>query len=72
MKRMFFIVWYVLCFTPQTIPEELFETIPPILAAFIEAGSGPIRLLYFDKYRFALAPTTPGDKRIDSPWSIIS
>ena len=42
-------VWYELYLTPQTIPEELLDMIPPIRAALREAGSGPILFWYGDK-----------------------
>ena len=35
-------VWNVFCATPQHMPEELLETMPPIMQLSMEDGSGPI------------------------------
>ena len=35
------IVRYVFAVTPQVMPEELLATMPPIVQAISEAGSGP-------------------------------
>ncbi len=53
-------VWYELCATPQHIPEALLAKMPPIIAELIEAGSGPIFLLYFFSKLFTCPPIMPG------------
>ena len=45
---------------PQLIPEALFMTIPPTIALFIDAGSGPNFLPKRLRYSLTFAPTTPG------------
>ena len=39
---MSFNVWYVFCDTPQHMPEELLDTMPPTIQLSMEDGSGPI------------------------------
>ena len=49
------------------MPLELLDKIPPIIAALIEAGSGPIFLPYFLSEWFTLAPITEGSTRMVAP-----
>ena len=49
------------------MPLELLATMPPIFAALIEAGSGPILRWKGASTALALAPITPGCRRICSP-----
>ena len=54
------IVLYEFSEVPQHIPDALLAAIPPIIAALIEAGSGPIFLPYRASKAFARAPVIPG------------
>lgn len=66
--RKSFRVWYVFWDTPQHIPLELFETIPPTMQESIDEGSGPILywigwLVFFAKLariRLISPPIRPG------------
>ncbi len=57
---------------PQHIPDALFATMPPIMQAPIDAGSGPILRPYGASAAFASAPMTPGSRTIRSPPSFTS
>ncbi len=50
------------------MPLALLATIPPILQALIEAGSGPILRPNGASQALAWAPMTPGCSLICSPW----
>ncbi|MNN39837.1 hypothetical protein D3C81_1538890 [compost metagenome] len=60
------------CAVPQHMPLALLATIPPILQALIEAGSGPILRPNGASQALAWAPITPGCRRICVPWPRIS
>mmetsp|Transcript_27848 Transcript_27848/g.84992 ORF Transcript_27848/g.84992 Transcript_27848/m.84992 type:complete len:405 (-) Transcript_27848:409-1623(-) len=68
-------VWYVFCFTPQHMPEELLATMPPIMHESMDAGSGPILyclsrecfFLYAARSRFTSPPMSPGSSVIFCP-----
>ena len=62
-------VWYAFCATPQHIPLELLETMPPIVQVLIEAGSGPIFALYGFRTALTIAPIAPGCARTRRPLS---
>ena len=67
------------CDTPQHIPLELFETMPPTMHESIDEGSGPILYctgsLFFLAWRARMAltspPMSPGSTvtRDPSPWT---
>ena len=59
-----FKVLYEFCEIPQHIPDALFAAIPPIIAAFILAGSGPIFFEYLASKPFTWAPVSAGSKLI--------
>ena len=73
--RMSLSVWYVFCFTPQHIPEELFATTPPIMHESMDEGSGPILYctskpfccLYLASRRFTSPRINPGSTVISLP-----
>ena len=53
------------------MPDELLAAIPPIIAAPMEAGSGPILRPCGASRRLASAPITPGCRAIKEPsWEI--
>jgi hypothetical protein len=54
------------------MPLALLATMPPILQALIEAGSGPILRPNGASQALACAPITPGCRRICVPWPRIS
>ncbi len=54
------------------MPLALLATMPPILQALIEAGSGPILRPNGASQAFAWAPMTPGCRRICAPSARIS
>ena len=68
-------VWYVFWETPQHMPEELLETIPPTMQLSIEEGSGPIlywtswppRALCSAKNLLTSPPMMPGSTVISLP-----
>ena len=68
-------VWYVFCFTPQHIPDELLATTPPIMHESMEDGSGPILYcslmpffcLYLASRRFTSPRIKPGSTVISFP-----
>ncbi|MCY1460361.1 hypothetical protein D9M71_779140 [compost metagenome] len=60
------------CAVPQHMPLALLATMPPILQALIEAGSGPILRPKGASQALAWAPITPGCRRICWPWWRIS
>ena len=72
-------VWYVFCFTPQHMPDELLATMPPIIQLSMEAGSGPILycvsipcfFLYAASSRLTSPPISPGSSVIERPSSSI-
>mmetsp|Transcript_11511 Transcript_11511/g.38038 ORF Transcript_11511/g.38038 Transcript_11511/m.38038 type:complete len:249 (+) Transcript_11511:1956-2702(+) len=78
--RISFRVWYVFCFTPQHIPDELFATTPPIIHESMDEGSGPILYctsrpcccLYFANKRFTSPRINPGSTVISLPPFLIS
>ena len=51
------------------MPDELLATMPPIIAASIDAGSGPMRRPCGASSRFRWPPTTPGCVRTRAPSS---
>ena len=54
------------------MPLELLATMPPIFAALIEAGSGPILRPSGASQALAWAPMTPGCRRICAPLARMS
>ncbi len=59
MKRIDSTVWYALFSTPQHIPLELLDKIPPIMAEPMEEGSGPSFLPKGRRVAFTRPPIAP-------------
>ena len=60
-------VRYAFCSVPQHIPDELFATMPPIMQAPIDAGSGPSFAPWRARWALTIPPTTPGPTRTRVP-----